>query len=264
MSQFQCTFFSKELSRSTHFQAVLSNDNAFPTEGNPHYNRPVKNIYLLHGYCGNDTDWLLNAPLGEIANNYNLNFFMPQGDNSFYLNGEASCCKYQNFTGQEFIEYTRKTFSLSDRKEDTFIGGLSMGGFGAIHTGLAYPETFGKIIALSSALIVNGIKDMEPGTGNPVANYEYYRQTFGDLTKIKENINDPEFLINELIAKKAQIPDIFMAIGTDDFLYEPNIEFRNFLQDKNIPVTFIDGPGIHDFVFWREYLIKGIEWALND
>lgn len=264
MSHIQCTFFSKELSRSTHFNAVLCNDNAFPTEGNPHYNRPVKNIYLLHGYCGNDTDWVLNAPLGEIANNYNLNFFMPQADNSFYLNGEASGYKYQNFTGREFIEYTRRTFNLSEAKADTFIGGLSMGGFGAIHTGLAYPETFGKIIALSSALIVNGVKDMKPGTGNEVANYEYYRQTFGDPSRVKASINDPEFLINELLAKNADIPDIFMAVGTEDFLHTPNVEFKNFLQEKKVPVTFVDGPGIHDFVFWREYLVKGIEWALKD
>lgn len=263
MAQFQGTFFSKELSRSTHFQAVLCNDNSYPHDDNPHYKRPVKNVYLLHGYCGNDTDWVLNAPIQEIANNYNLNIFCPQGDNSFYLNSESSCSKYQNFTGEEFIEYTRKTFNLSYQKEDTIIGGLSMGGFGAIHTGLAYPETFGKIIALSSALIVNGIKDMKPTDDNPVANYAYYYQTFGDLALLKESVNDPEFLIKELLSKKRTIPDIFMAIGTEDFLYQTNIEFKDFLTSNNVPVAFYTAPGVHDFNFWREWLIKGLEWALN-
>lgn len=263
MAQLQGTFFSKELSRSTHFQAILCNDNAYPSESNPHYNRPTKNVYLLHGYCGNDTDWPSNVPLNELANNFNLNFFTLQGDNSFYLNGEATGFKYQNFTGKEFIDYTRKTFGLSDKKEDTIIGGLSMGGFGAIHTGLAYPETFGKVIALSSALIVNGIKGMAPGTDNGVANYEYYRQMFGDLEKIKESANDPEFLVNDLLSKGADIPDIFMAVGTEDFLYVPNTQFRDFLIDKNVPVSFREGPGVHDFNFWREWLVKGLEWALN-
>lgn len=263
MAQFQGTFFSKELSRATHFQAVLCNDNAYPQADNPHYKRPVKNVYLLHGYCGNDTDWVLNAPIQEIANNYNINIFCPQGDNSFYLNGASSDCKYQNFTGVEFIEYTRKTFNLSDKREDTIIGGLSMGGFGAIHTGLAYPDTFGKIIALSSALIINGLKDMTPEMDNPIANYAYYAQTFGDLKTVKETINDPEFLVNNLIAQKKDIPDIFMAVGTEDFLLEPNKEFNEFLIFKNVPVSFHTGPGVHDFNFWREWLVKGLDWALN-
>lgn len=263
MAQLQGTFFSTNLSRATHFQAVLCNDNSYPHDDNPHYKRPVKNVYLLHGYCGTDSDWILNAPIQEIANNYNLNIFCPQGDNSFYLNGASSDRQYQSFTGVEFIEYTRKTFNLSDRKEDTIIGGLSMGGFGAIHTGLAYPETFSKIIALSSALIVNGIKDMTPETENPVANYAYYRETFGELSTVKETINDPEFLINDLLAKKAAIPDIFMAVGTEDFLLEPNKEFYEFLKSKNVPVDFHTGPGVHDFNFWREWLVKGLEWALK-
>lgn len=257
------TFFSNELSRSTHFTAVLCNDNPYPSQDNPHYKRATKNVYLLHGYCGNDTDWSSNVPLGDLANNFNVNFFMLQGDNSFYLNGEATGHKYQNFTGVEFINYTRKTFNLSDKKEDTIIGGLSMGGFGAIHTALAYPETFGTAIALSSALIVNGIKGMPKDMDNGVANYAYYRQMFGDLDKIKETENDPEFLVNKLLADKAELPRLYMAIGTEDFLYAPNIEFKNFLESKKVPVCFNEGPGIHDFVFWREWLVKGLEWALK-
>ena len=56
-----------------------------------------------------------------------------------------------------------------------------MGGFGALHTGLAYPDTFGKVAALSSAFIHHEVAKMEPGGGNSVANYEYYRQCFGDV-----------------------------------------------------------------------------------
>lgn len=259
MAQFQGVFFSKELARPTHFQAVLCNDNAYPTTGNKYYDRPVKNVYLLHGYSGTDIDWPSNVALGDLANRFNVNFFMPQGDNSFYLDGEATGFKYQTFTGVEFIEYTRRTFGLSDRREDTVIGGLSMGGFGALHTGLVYPDTFSRIIALSSALIVNGIRGMSPDAGNEVANYAYYRQMFGDLDQIKNSPNDPEFLINELVAAKASIPDIFMAVGTEDFLYHANIEFRDFLKSKGVAVDFREGPGQHDFNFWREWLVKALE-----
>ena len=53
-----------------------------------------------------------------------------------------------------------------------------MGGFGAIHTALKYPERFGKMFGLSSALIVNGIKGMKPGEKNDIADYDYYAQIF--------------------------------------------------------------------------------------
>ena len=52
MAYLNGVFFSKELSRPVHYTAVLCNDNASGTDGNPCYDRPVKNIYLLHGYSG--------------------------------------------------------------------------------------------------------------------------------------------------------------------------------------------------------------------
>lgn len=263
MAHLNGMFFSKCLARPVHYTAVLCNDNAYPTDGNPHYERPTKNVYLLHGYSGADTDWFTNAPLGELANNFNVNFFMPAGENSFYLDQPATGFKYAHYVGEEFIEYTRKTFGLSKDREDTFVGGLSMGGFGALHTGLMFPETFSKVIALSSALIVNGIKHMTPADSNPVANYEYYAQMFGDLSKLETSDNNPEVLAKKLVDSGSVIPDIYMAVGTEDFLLEPNNAFKAYLESLNIPVTYFTGPGIHDFVFWRAQLKAGLEWALN-
>lgn len=257
------TFYSKALSRPVHYTAVLCNDNAFGTEGNPHYDRPTKAVYLLHGYSGCDTDWFTNAPLGDLANKYNVNFFMPACENSFYLDRTETGAKYATFAGEEFVEYTRKTFGLSDKREDTFIGGLSMGGFGALHTAFAYPETFSKILALSSAIITYGLNMFKPGTDNGMANYEYYHTVFGDFDKIDTSVNNPEYLVKKLIEDKKELPDIYMACGTEDFLLEPNKRFKAFLDENKVPVTFFTGPGIHDFVFWRAQLEAGLEWAFK-
>ena len=73
---------------------------------------------------------------------------MPAGENSFYLNGKGTGRGYETFTAVELPAYCQKTFGLSDKPEDNFIGGLSMGGFGAIHTALKYPEYFGKNVWL--------------------------------------------------------------------------------------------------------------------
>ena len=61
--------------------------------------------------------------------------------------------------GKELIAYLQKTFGIAMKAEDTFIGGLSMGGFGALHTGFLYPENYSKIAALSSALIVHEVME---------------------------------------------------------------------------------------------------------
>lgn len=258
MAYLNGVFFSKELSRPVHYTAVLCNDNASGTDGNPCYDRPVKNIYLLHGYSGCETDWFTNAPLGDLANRYNVNFFMPNGDNSFYLNQPQTGCHYQNYVGKEFVEYTRRTFALSTDREDTFIGGYSMGGFGALHTALSYPETFGKVIALSSALIVGGLKYMSPEDNNPMANYAYYSWVFGDLKNAENTDANPEVLIRKLQANGTKLPELYIACGTEDFLIQPNRALKAFLDEQNVPVTYVEGPGVHNFDFWRAYLEKAL------
>ena len=262
MSFFNGTFYSTSLCRPVHFTAVLSNDAQWGVEGNPHFKRPAKNVYLLHGYSGCDTDWFTNVPLGDLANRFNVNFFLPNGDNSFWLNQPETGYKYQDFVGKEFVDYTRKTFNLSDKREDTIIGGLSMGGFGTLHTALAYPETFSKALALSSALIVRGMKHIAGNDENVMANVEYYRHTFGDFDKLEESDNNPEVLAKRVV-DSADRPEIYMACGTEDFLIMPNREFKAFLDSINYPATFFTGPGVHDFVFWRAQLVRGLEWALE-
>ena len=265
MAKLDVTTFSKLLSRPVHFVAVLCNDNAMGTPDTPYYKRPTKNVYLLHGYSGCESDWYSNAPLTDLANKYNVNFFMPNGDNSFYLDNKATGFKYASYVGKEFIEYTRKTFNLSDKCEDTYIGGLSMGGFGALHTGFMFNDTFSKVIALSSALIQGMIKHLDPSMDNPMANYDYYAWTFGvkDGVDFDASENNPEYLVKKLKEEGKQIPDIYMACGTEDFLIEPNRQFKAFLDENKVPVTFVTGPGVHDFNFWRKYLEEGLKWALD-
>jgi S-formylglutathione hydrolase FrmB len=183
--------------------------------------------------------------------------------NNFYLDRKATGCQYGTFAGKEVVEYTRKTFGLSDKREDTLIGGLSMGGFGAIHTALAYPETFGGVVALSSALIIHDIANMKEDFQDEIANYDFYKEVFGDLSKVEESDANPEVLYQRLKESGAKIPPIYMAIGTEDFLYKQNQIMRKFLEENKANFTYEEGPGIHDWKFWNAYLPKGIDWILK-
>ncbi|MDO5426053.1 MAG: alpha/beta hydrolase-fold protein [Eubacteriales bacterium] len=258
-------FFSGSLRRFVSFRFILPNDSpVFLTEGNPCYERPMKTLYLLHGYSGGNADWILNSQIWDLSSKYNLCVICPSGENSFYLDGPQTGRNYATYVGEELVAYTRKTFGLSGRREDTFIGGLSMGGFGAIHTGLQFHDTFSKIFALSSALIIHNVKTMQPGFDDGMANYEYYRMVFGEPEKVVESRNNPETLVKEILAEKGAMPEFYLAVGTEDFLYKENQIFREFLESQKVPHVYKEGPGAHDFGFWNQHLEPAIQWMLEE
>lgn len=263
MAVIQGMYLSDALQRSITYHMYIPNDTA-PAMKTEQYNRPPKVLYLLIGYSGSSLDWITGSLIHEIALQNNVAVVMVSGENSFYLNQKGTGRAYEDFAGKEIVEYIGKTYRLSTRREDTWIGGVSMGGFGAIHTGLRYPGTFGKILALSSALIVHDIENQKPGFQNDMADYDYYRSVFGPLDALEDSVNNPEYLVKELQKSGATLPDIYMACGTEDFLLQQNRSFRDFLKQQNVAVRYEESPGIHDWKFWNEYLAKAVHWAVED
>ena len=261
-SQFE--FFSESLRRVVSFNILLPNDSPLEfIKDNENYERGVKTLFLLHGYSGNNRDWILESKINEFAIKYNIAVIFPNGDNSFYLDGKGMGSKYGTYVGEELVNYTRRVFGLSNKKEDTYIGGFSMGGFGAIHTALKYNETFSKAFALSSALIINEIKNKDENFSTPIADYYYYESTFGNLNELENSENNPEELIRRLKSENKSIPSIFIACGKEDFLIEPNRDFHKFLIDNNVDVYYEEDEGNHNWEFWNKYLEPSIQWLIN-
>lgn len=225
-------FYSKEMNRNVSFAFVLPENIFFMEKENLHYKRRTKTLFLLHGHGNCHEEWLTGSSIKELAHIYNLAVIMPSGENSFYLNQKAAKRNYADYVGDELVEYTRKTFGLSNDKADTFVGGLSMGGFGALHTGLAYNHNFSKIMALSSALIIHNIAGKKEEFKDPHGDYDYYTSIFGDLKKLPTSRNNPEQIIRDLQAMGEEVPEIYMACGTEDFLLEENRLFKSKRQIK--------------------------------
>ncbi len=264
MALMHVTYFSQALAGQNEFLLVLPNDvPPFMAGMNPHYQRPMKTLVLLHGYNGGTYDWITGSSIQELAVQYNLAVIMPNGRNSFYLDREPTGEKYAAFVGEEVLDYTRRTFGLSAKAEDTFIGGYSMGGFGALRTGLAFSKNYSKIAALSSALIIPQLKNMKPEDQNPMANYAYYANIFGDLQTAEQRDCNPEVLIRRKLEAGEKLPEIFMACGTEDFLIEPNRAFRDFLSKNGVPCVYHESAGMHNWKFWNEYLEPAIAWMVG-
>ena len=256
MAYFRIEFYSRALHRETSFEVLIPND---PREEQPFPAEPMRTLFLLHGYTGKAGNFI---PF-EMPAQYNFAIVMPTAENSFYLNGLSTGHAFQTLVGEELVDYVRRTFRLALKPEDTGIAGLSMGGFGALHTGLAYPRTFSKIGAMSSALIHHEVAQMQPGGGNEVANYEYYRECFGEPSQLLESDNNPETLIRKLKAAGEKIPEIYMACGTEDFLIENNREMHRFLEAEGVPHEYHEAPGIHDMVFWTEHIQQIVRWMFG-
>ncbi|MCL2094478.1 MAG: alpha/beta hydrolase-fold protein [Treponema sp.] len=265
MAHLELEFLSASLVRPTRVEVFLPNDlrnmapGAVPGPPNPHYARKTKTLFVLHGYTGWGRGW---SAMYELGARYNLALVFPTGENSFYLDGEANNAKFGTLVGVELVEYLQKTLGLCQSRDDTFITGLSMGGFGALHVGLSQSERFSQIAALSSALILRQVAGMKEGEGNEVANYSYYRNCFGDLDRVLESEKNPETLVTKLLNEKKQLPRIYLACGTEDFLLENNREFHSFLLEKKVDHSYVEGPGGHDMSFWNQHFAKAVEWML--
>ena len=259
MAIIQCNFFSKSLMRTVPIQVVLPTDKmVFPGQSQPE-EKPFKTLYLLHGIFGNYTDWVSGTRLQAWAQDRDLAVVMPSGDNSFYVDNRKTSALYGSFIAKDLVEFTRRSFPLSRKREDTFIGGLSMGGFGAIVNGLQHPETFGRVVGLSAALILDSARLNAAYTDNLMTNRGYYESVFGDLDKVLGGENDYTALA-ERVAGRADAPRFYLACGTEDGLIAPNRVFKDKLQSLGYDVTWVEGPGIHDWKFWDEYILKAMEW----
>lgn len=260
MALIQMNLLSKTLMRTVPVNVILPVDKmVFP--GMPvREDKPYKTLYLLHGVFGNYTDWVCGTQIQRYAEENDLVVIMPSGDNAFYVDQPAGNNFYGEFVGRELVEVTRKMFPLSHKREDTFIGGLSMGGFGALRNGLKYSDTFGYIVSLSGALHLEQMAARTEDAPFFLESRSYAEACFGDLSEVLESDKNPKWLVKQLKKTKKEIPAIYMACGDQDHLLTVNREMAEFLREQGVKVTFEIGPGSHEWDFWDTYIRKAMEW----
>ena len=260
MASGRMEFHADTIMQHANFAFVLPNDVNMEEVDEPrHYERPPKSLILLHGLTGTDTDWLFGGVAQDLAVRFNLAVFMPTAGNFFYLDRGYTGGNWGSFVGEEFPAYIRSTFGHCLRREDTIIGGLSMGGYGAIHTALAFPGNFSACIALSSALRLHEFAaDDVPGI-IPTA---MVRDIFGDPKELLASDKNPEVLFDKVSEAGAGLPRIYMACGTEDHLLDANRSFASFLRQRGADYRFEEGPGAHTWRFWNEYIVHGLDWLL--
>ena len=254
MALLQISYVSAALQRAVPVQVILPVDK-FTPDGKLPQPKKFKTLYLLHGFLGNCTDWVTGTRIQRWAEARDLCVVMPSGDNSFYVDRPGTLNNYGKFIGQELVEITRRMFPLSRKREDTFIGGLSMGGFGAMVNGLKYHDTFGAVISFSGVL--NLLEDKANLSRR--VDREFGEALFGNLEEAANSDKNPIWLAKKL-AGKPNLPDIYIACGTEDYLLPHSRNFRDLLLKNGFRVTYEEGPGGHEWDFWDTYIKKVLDW----
>lgn len=262
MALVRVELFSRALMRTVPITAIVPTDKArFETDPVRPKDKPYKTLYLLNGIYGNNMDWVCASDIFMWATERDLVVIMPAGENRFYYDNKTTGEQYSKFIGEELVEQTRRMFHLSDKREDTYICGLSMGGYGALRNGLVYGDTFSYIAGLSTAgidyIVGNNKSEDNPDyTQRP----SYMRSIFGDLEHLEGSDADIKGCYLARKASGKEIPKMYVAIGTEDFLYESNQKLKKFLEEQGADFVYDEGPGVHDFVFWNAHLKKVLDW----
>lgn len=257
MALLRAEFMSYSLKRMVPISVVLPCDTTnFRNLGPDPAQPPYKTLYLLHGIYGSDMDWVTNTNIHRLARERQIAVVMPSGENHFYTDSGTSAEKYGEFIGKELVEVTRRMFRLSSKREDTYIAGLSMGGYGAFMNGLIYHDVFSYVACLSMAILD---KSMDYNGVPPMDDPDYMCAVFGqgDMDK---TLRTQRALTEKYVEERIPFPKLYLTVGHQDILYEANVKFHEFLQEKGIDHIFETSDGYHNFDFWSRAIRDILDW----
>ncbi len=203
-------------------------------------------LYLLHGYTDHYPAWVSYTNLTQYARGYEEIIVMPEGDNGWYTNNYANPkLAWEDFLILDLIPYVDSHYRTVASRQGRAIAGLSMGGYGALKLGLKYPDIFTAAASLSGAAAAARWKHA-PGSDAEFA--QLLAGAFGPPDNPERAANDPFELVKKIPAGK--IPQLYVAVGSDDFLLEDNREFIRLLAQLKIPYEYREVPGKHEWPLW--------------
>ncbi len=254
MAFFQCHFFSEVLGMSVSMNAILPQKSGCLTDIDLKTDPAPPVLYLLHGLSDDHTAWTRRTAIELYAAPYGLSVIMPGAGRSFYADMHSGA-KYWTFLTEELPATARHFFNVSSRPEDTYVAGISMGGYAAFKWALHYPERFRAAASLSGCLDLAGRM-----ADTNVLNAAEINSIFSDRGQIQGSGNDLFHLLKKRVSEKTALPALYMTCGRDDFLYDDNIAFRHFAEKNTIDLTYDEAAGAHDWTYWDRKIRQVLNW----
>jgi putative tributyrin esterase len=245
MALIRCDFAAETLEIDTSMTVLLPQreDDAPP---------PV--LYLLHGLSDDHTGWTRWTSIERYAAAKGLAVVMPQVHRSFYAN-EAYGMRFWDFLSQELPRVVERFFRVSTRRADTYVAGLSMGGYGAFKWALREPERFAAAAGLSGALDLAYMQqfDLRP----------HMRELVGRVFPDRVVAGGDEDLLHLVkTADPARLPRLMLRCGTEDHLVKQNERFVAACRRAGVELDAGFGPGAHEWAYWDCQIPAVLDWML--
>ncbi len=213
-------------------------------------------LYMLHGYSGNEDGWMpglrLNDKADELIESGRIRpliIVSPQIGNSYGINSSketrtlgtppnASLDEgmYEDYLYKELVTYIDSNYSTIDSRDGRFIGGLSMGGFAALHIAFSHIDMFRKAGGHSPALFIDGFP-------NNLGQWLYPAED------VRRN-RDPVYIAQD---KDLKSLEVYLDCGDKDGyrFYEGCEKLYKILQSKGVKSEYHLNPGLHDGAYWE-------------
>ena len=256
MAKVVCNFLSYSLNRAVDITVVLPSVTCPEAMGllgqaKATHQLPAKFpvVYLLHGFANNHAQWTGYTNVELYAEERRIAIVNISAENKAYAKVGAD--DFKRFVAQELPEFVTNYFPVSDKPEETYIAGLSMGGYGAFMHGLTRPERYRAIGGFSAGLSINPAVFAADPLGQTEAE------------------TSPEYDVRALAQKIAddgkEFPAIYTACGMDDFLFADNQAFAAELAELGADVTWKEVPGFgHEWRFWDQQVEQFLDWIPRD
>jgi len=212
-----------------------------------------KVLYLLHGLSDDYSVWARRTSIDRYAGDYNVIVVMPDGARGFYTDAREGE-KQWTFLTEELPQVVSSLFPVSTKPEDTYVAGLSMGGYGALKWAFREPEKFAGAAGLSSVTDIHHWMSMSK---NILGIKDEMVRIFGNEILPEDDL----FAILKKDPKGVLKLKLFMACGFHDFMLEDNIHLRDCLRTAGCPnFHYEESEGAHDWTFWDQKIQEVLKY----
>jgi putative tributyrin esterase len=234
-------YFSHSLDRASAFNVI------FPDS--PDAKRPWGVYYLLHGLSDDHTTWTRRSAIERYVLGYRMMVVMPNGGRGWFTNS-VDGDPYEDDLITQVIGMVDKNFPVRAERSGRAIGGISMGGFGAVKLGLKYPDLFASVDSQSGVLGL--LRD--PAESKMMA--REFTRIFGDSPT--DGPEDPYRLATDLRPRKR--PALRIVCGAEDPFLEQNRAFHKHLDTLDFTHDYEEHFGTHTWRFWDHHVRAAIDF----
>ena len=257
MALLNCEFCSHVLGMDTQLTVILPEHRHQPRKPE---NKKYPVIYALHGLGRDHTTWLRGGQLDYLLENQDVIAVIPNGAKSFYTDGKYGY-EYFTYLTEELPTIVGNYFPASTKREDTFIAGISMGGYGALHAAFLRPDLYCAVAALSAGCDPFSTLTKLPQNMYSCRDFEQNKiNLFGTAEEFHASIQHLPNAMQACLDSGRKLPRIFMACGRQDFAFAMNEQFRNQAISMGAEITWHEEDGLHDWNFWNRILPKMLDF----